>query len=152
MIVSQPRLTTQARKRTLSQRKLMTVAALKAILFCLACELVFVDWLGGLLMHRVGLDEGYLTPLSIVAYAGAGFLAHRRGAYGAVAGAIVTTTDVVGWMLSGNLAEQTDSGPIRFVTAWILLLVAIAGGGLLGAIGGWIAGRSQRASEPTPAT
>lgn len=145
-----PRGARQATTARSGARNLMTIPALKTTTLCVACELVVVDWLGGLAMHRIGLSESYLTPLSVIVYTSAGFLARRRGASGAIAGAIVTTADAVGWLVSGGLTPEVTPTDERVLTVVSLLLVGLVGGAILGAIGGWTGGRTQRAGEPMP--
>lgn len=126
-------------------RSLLPRSALYIIALFVVFELVVVSWLGSIAMHRFGLSEAMLTPVSLLVYGGAGFMARRRGGSGALAGAMVTTADTVTWVIFGGTSSP-DVAPVGTgaIVIGVVILTGLVGGAILGAIGGWIGGRVGR--------
>jgi hypothetical protein len=128
-------------------RKIMTVPALLTTIAFIVLDFV-VSWLGELAAARFKFDESLLVPGTFLICVAAGYTARNRGAYGMMAGALVTTIEAVSYIVTGHITEDVGSTAVRFVAGWILVLIGIVGGGIGGALGDWIAQRRGRTVTP----
>lgn len=119
----------------------MTLPALRATIAFVAFELIVVDWIGSLAAHRLGFDEGYLFPLTILICGSAGFVARRLGSSGAVAGAAVTGTEGLVWALTGGLTPVVGQLSVKVAAGIVVTVVGLGGGGAVGFVCGWLGAR-----------
>ena len=102
-------------------------------------QLLVVGTIGTWAVRRYRFPYLPLVPLSMLAYAGAGFLAALAGGHGAITGGLVALVEFAlpalftGFGLQGGWAELTA------IERWITIATATVAGGVCGLAGGWVA-------------
>jgi hypothetical protein len=121
--------------------RIITWPAIKSTLAFIILDLVAVGIIGDAVAKRLGFDSSLLIPVSALICIAAGYVATRRGMWGATAGSMVTSVEMIAYIATGNLTPDIvprDQGASVAVT---VVFAASLAGAALGAIGGWVARR-----------
>ena len=116
-------------------------------MFFIAIDLVLVGWIGDAAATHFGFDSSLLIPVSALICIAAGYVGSTRGAWGATAGSAVTSIEALTYVLTGNLTPDIAPPELKSTVGFALVFVAALGGGVLGALGGWLARRRHPAVD-----
>ncbi len=129
--------------------RIITLPALKSTLLFIILDLVGVGIIGDAVAKWLGFDTSFLMPVSAGICIGAGYAATRRGMWGATAGSMVTSVEMIAYLVTGNrTSDIVPQDQAATIAVMIVFAVSLAGA-TLGAIGGWVAHHRVRVSAAT---
>ena len=131
--------------------RIFTLPALIWTFGFIALDLVGIGIVGDALAHRIGFDPSFLIPVSVLIIIAAGYAATRRGMWGATAGSLVTGAEMTAYIVAGNVPSGLVPRDQLARAGVIFVFVASLAGAVLGALGGWIAGRRVRVASAASA-
>jgi hypothetical protein len=126
--------------------RIITLPALKSTLGFIILDLVGVGIIGDAMAKRIGFDTSFLMPVSAVICIAAGYAATRRGMWGATAGSVVTSVEMIAYLVTGDRMSDIVPRDQETSVAVITVFAVSLAGAALGAMGGWIARRRFRAA------
>ena len=129
--------------------RIVTLPALMWTCGFIALDLVGVGIVGDAVAKRLGFDPSFLIPVSGLICIAAGYIATQRGMWGATAGSLVTSAEMIAYIAAGHLPADGVPRDQQATVVVIIVFAVSLGGAALGATGGWVARRRVRVAGVT---
>ncbi|HEY4320706.1 MAG TPA: hypothetical protein VGM77_05940 [Gemmatimonadales bacterium] len=118
-----------------------TRAGLITTVGCIVLDVVGVGIVGDAVAKHLGFSSSVFMPVSALICVVAGYAANQRGMSALTAGSMVTSLEMIAYLLGGDLPHGILPQGHEVAVGTVIVMVVSLGGAALGGVGGWIAQR-----------